>query len=95
MKSYWVYILCSKKNGVLYIGITNNIVRRVYEHKTYAFVSFTSKYKVGKLVYAEEFTNINEAIYREKCLKSWKRQWKIRLIEEHNPNWVDLYKEVV
>jgi putative endonuclease len=100
MSKYWVYILSSQRNGTLYIGVTNDIARRAYEHKHKITSGFTKKYDIDKLVYAEEFQDINEAIYREKCyrekcLKRWNRQWKIRLIEEHNPEWQDLYETII
>ena len=94
MKNYWVYILSSKKNGTVYIGITNNLTRRVYEHKEKLLDGFTKKYDVNMLVYVEEFNNINEAIHREKCIKKWNRKWKLRLIEEQNPDWKDLYENI-
>ena len=89
-KSYYVYILASKKNGTLYIGVTNNIERRVLEHKERNISGFTSKYKVKHLVYFEEFNDVNNAIAREKQLKNWKRAWKIALLEKDNPLWNDL-----
>lgn len=92
MKTYYVYILASKKDGVLYIGITNSLERRVLEHKSKQLKSFTERYFVHRLVYYEYYHDVNEAIYREKCLKRWKRDWKIRLIEKENPNWDDLCK---
>jgi putative endonuclease len=90
MRSYWVYILCSKRNGTIYIGVTNDLVRRIYEHKEHLVPGFTKKYDVTKLVHVEQFSEIQEAIYREKCLKKWKRQWKLNLIEGNNPDWSDL-----
>jgi putative endonuclease len=90
MKTYFAYILASKKNGTLYIGMTNDLVRRVYEHKSGLIEGFTKKYSIDKLVYYESTTNVNEAILREKRLKKWKRQWKIELIEKSNPDWRDL-----
>ena len=90
-KSYWIYILCSSKRGTLYIGITGNLQKRMYEHKEKMIDGFTKKYGVDKLVYAEEYQYIHDAINREKSLKKWKREWKIRLIEEQNPEWVDYY----
>ncbi len=87
---YFVYILASKKDGVLYIGVTNNLERRVFEHKNKVTKSFSSRYNVDKLVYFEQFTNINKAIRREKRLKKWNRQWKIDLIENENLDWKDL-----
>ena len=95
MKSYFVYILASKKNGTLYIGVTNDICRRVYEHKEKLVAGFTEKYNVSKLVYVEEFDNINEALHREKCIKKWNRKWKLRIIEEQNPDWNDLYENIL
>ena len=89
--SYYVYILSSKKRGTLYIGVTNDIARRVYEHKNNEGTNFTRKYKVYNLVYYEVFTHIDDAITREKRLKKWNRQWKIELIEAINPEWDDLY----
>jgi len=90
---YYVYILASKMNGVLYIGVTNDLERRVYEHKNKIQKGFTSRYNVDKLVYFEKFTKILEAIEREKRLKKWNRSWKIELIEKSNPNWIDLSEE--
>ncbi len=93
MNTYFVYILASRRNGTLYIGVTNNLQRRVYEHKMELIEGFTKKYKVKILVYFEETNNIYSALEREKQLKKWNRRWKIRLIEENNPNWKDLYEE--
>ena len=93
MKSYFVYILASQRNGTLYIGVTSNIAKRIYEHKNDIAEGFTKKYKVHRLVYIEETTDVNAAILREKQLKQWKRNWKLRLIEENNPEWKDLYEE--
>ena len=87
---YFVYILASKKNGVLYIGVTNDLERRIFEHKNKTVKGFTTRYNVDKLMYFEKYSNINEAIKREKQLKKWNRQWKIDLIEEKNPKWNDL-----
>lgn len=94
MKQYYVYILASKKNGTLYIGITNNLVRRVYEHMEGLIEGFTKKYDLKSLVYYEITNDINEAIKREKALKKWLRKWKIELIENMNPEWKDLYYEI-
>ncbi len=94
-RSYWVYILCSKKNGTLYVGVTNDIVRRVYEHREKVVKGFTAKYDVTKLVHAEECNDIDAAIQREKCIKKWERKWKLELIEKHNPEWKDLYEHIV
>jgi putative endonuclease len=95
VKSYYVYILANKKNGVLYIGVTNNLVRRIYEHKKGMTDGFTKKYNVKNLVYYETHSEINEAIKREKQMKKWYRKWKIELIEKSNPEWKDLYKELI
>jgi putative endonuclease len=93
-KTFYVYIMASKRNGVIYIGITNNLVRRVYEHKHDLADGFTKRYKVHKLVYFECTESSLAAITREKQLKKWNRRWKIELIEEMNPEWNDLYSEM-
>ncbi len=90
MKTYYVYILASQKNGTLYIGVTSDLVKRTDQHKIHEVKSFTQKYRVSRLVYFEETTSIEEAIYREKQLKHWNRAWKIELIENNNPEWKDL-----
>jgi putative endonuclease len=95
MKEYYVYILASKKNGTLYIGVTNNLLKRVYEHKNNIVGGFTQKYNVHNLVYYEVHNDIKNAITREKQMKKWKRQWKIELIEKSNPHWKDLYCETI
>jgi len=92
MKQYFVYILASKRNGTLYIGVTSDLIKRVYEHRNRLIPSFTSKYDVGTLVYFEEFNDIESAIHREKQLKKWNRKWKLDLIEKVNPVWKDLYE---
>src|SRR4051794_5218014 len=89
--AYYVYLLASKKHGTLYLGVTRNLVRRVYEHRAKPVESFTSRYGVDKLVWFEIYDAAATAIAREKELKKWRRDWKIRLIEEQNPGWVDLY----
>ena len=94
-KWYYTYILASKRNGTLYIGVTNNLARRVYEHKNKLIEGFTSKYNVNKLVYFEMYNDIRNAIGREKNMKKWKREWKIELIEKENPNWDDLYETLL
>ena len=94
MKQYYVYILASRKNGVLYIGITNDLRRRVFEHKNNLIAGFTKKYNVNKLVYFELINQPMDAINCEKRMKKWKRQWKIELIESLNPEWKDLYFEL-
>jgi putative endonuclease len=93
-QNYCVYILASKKNGTLYIGMTNNLVRRVFEHRSDFIESFTQKYGVHRLVHFEQFDDPHSAIQREKRLKKWNRAWKIRLIEETNPEWDDLYSSI-
>ena len=95
MKEYYVYILASQRNGTLYTGMTSNLTRRVSEHKLGALPGFTSKYKVNILVYFEIYNDVMHAIRREKNIQAWKRLWKIRLIEENNPNWDDLYTNVI
>ncbi|MBI2637134.1 MAG: GIY-YIG nuclease family protein [Parcubacteria group bacterium] len=95
MKEYAVYILASKRNGTLYIGVTNSLHRRVYEHKHTIVDGFTKKYKVRILVYFELMDNIETAIMREKQLKKWNRDWKIQLIEKNNPQWRDMYHDIL
>ncbi|HEY6625885.1 MAG TPA: GIY-YIG nuclease family protein [Ignavibacteriaceae bacterium] len=93
MKTYFVYILASKRNGTLYVGITNNLTRRIFEHQSGLIEGFTKKYLIDKLVYFESTSDVNEAIKREKRLKKWKRQWKTELIEKSNPDWRDLSED--
>ena len=88
--AFFVYILASKKNGTLYIGVTNNLARRLTEHKAKLVAGFTRKYQVDRLVYFEAFSSILEARAREHALKRWRRAWKIALIEKLNPDWQDL-----
>ncbi len=95
MNNYYVYILASKKNGVLYTGVTNNLIKRVFEHKENLIEGFTKKYFVHRLVYFEQTNDIESAITREKQIKEWRRQWRIELIEANNPDWKDLYKEIL
>ena len=92
---YCVYILASKRNGTLYIGYTDNLLRRVYEHKNNLVKGFTEKYKVHTLVYYECSDSVISVMEREKQLKNWRRQWKINLINEHNQQWRDLYDELL
>ncbi len=94
MNQYYVYILANKRNGTLYIGVTNDTVRRVYEHKNDLVEGFTKRYGVHCLVWFEVHNDINEAILREKRIKKWQRAWKLRLIEETNPEWKDLYQQL-
>lgn len=91
---YFLYILASRKNGTLYIGVTNNLLKRVHQHKTNLVKGFTEKYGVHRLVYFEQYGDIRYAINREKRMKRWKRQWKINLIEKDNPEWKDLFDEL-
>jgi len=88
---YFVYILASKRNGTLYIGVTSDLIRRIHEHKHNMVEGFTQKYAVHNLVYFEVTESVESAILREKQLKKWNRELKIRLIENTNPNWRDLY----
>jgi putative endonuclease len=87
----YVYLLASKPFGTLYVGVTSNLTKRVWEHKEKAVPGFTARYGVDKLVWFEAHDDAEAAIRREKQIKEWKRAWKITLIEEHNPHWVDLY----
>ncbi len=89
-KTYWVYILASSKNGTLYTGVTSDLTRRIYEHQQGLIEGFTKKYGIKTLVYYEYGHNIQAAITREKQIKTWKRAWKINLIENQNPEWKDL-----
>ena len=93
-RSYWVYILASRIGGTLYIGVTNDLVRRVYKHREKLAPGFTEKYEIHHLVYFEQQSDIEVAMQREKRLKKWNRAWKIRLIEESNQNWADLYPSI-
>jgi putative endonuclease len=92
---YYVYILTNDTNNVLYTGVTNNLVRRVYEHKNKLIPGFTSKYKVNKLIYYDSTNEVMSAIEKEKQIKSWTRKKKISLIDKFNPNWIDLYSNIV
>jgi putative endonuclease len=94
MKKYFVYIMTNKNNTVLYAGVTNNLVRRVYEHKEKLTKGFTSKYNINKLVYFEETNSIEDAIKREKQIKAGSRQKKIDLINSMNPDWKDFYEDI-
>ncbi|MCP4727199.1 MAG: GIY-YIG nuclease family protein [bacterium] len=94
-KRSFVYILASKRNGTLYIGVTADLKKRIYEHKQGGVSGFTKRYKVDKLVYYEEHNDINNAIRREKQMKKWNRKWKLRQIEEVNPDWKDLYYDLL
>jgi putative endonuclease len=92
---YYVYILANKKQGTLYIGVTNDLIKRAFEHKNDLVEGFTKKYGVHQLVYFEQTNDITSAINREKQIKKWRRQWKIELIEEKNPDWKDLFLDLV
>ncbi|MBU1177315.1 MAG: GIY-YIG nuclease family protein [Patescibacteria group bacterium] len=94
-KNYFVYILANKRNGTLYIGVTDDLIERVYEHKNNLIDGFTKKYNIHKLVYYEITNNVNSAISREKQLKKWNRKWKLELIEKENPEWKDLYYDLI
>ena len=90
-----VYMLASKKNGTLYIGVTSNLIKRIWEHKNNLVQGFTKQYNVHDLVWYELHENMESAILREKMLKEWKRIWKLELIESSNPDWSDLYNTLV
>jgi putative endonuclease len=87
--------MASRRNGTLYIGVTNNLARRVYEHKNDIVEGFTKKYGIHRLVYYEQYQDITFALQREKQMKKWNRQWKINRIQEQNPDWKDLYDAIV
>ena len=92
MRTYYVYMLASQRNGTLYVGVTSDLSRRVWEHKEGLTPGFTSEYGVVRLVWYEAYGDISDAILREKRVKRWRRAWKLRLIEESNPQWRDLYE---
>ena len=93
-KSYYVYIMASKKDGVLYRGVTNDLIRRIYEHRHNLTEGFTKKYYVHRLVYFKATEDVISAIAREKQIKKWYRKWKVELIEANNPDWNDLYDSI-
>ncbi len=95
LKPYYVYILASKRNGTLYVGVTNNLIRRIYEHKNGLADGFTKKYGVKILVYYEQGDSKEGTLLREKQIKDWHRKWKLKLIEKTNPEWKDLYDEIL
>jgi len=95
MKEFYVYILASKRNGTLYIGVSSGLIRRVYIHKNDILDGFSKRYQTHMLVYYEKHDNWEEAVRREKQIKKWNRAWKLRLIEENNPMWDDLYKDII
>ncbi len=95
MRHYYVYILASRRNGTLYIGVTSNLIKRIYEHKNDLAEGFTKKNQVHMLVHFEETGDVRTAIAREKQLKNWQRKWKLELIEKTNPQWDDLYPHLI
>jgi putative endonuclease len=95
MKHPCVYLLASRRNGTLYVGVTSDLVKRIWEHKNHFVEGFTRKYGVDKLVWYEPHGSMESAIRREKAIKEWKRSWKMKLIEETNPDWADLYKTLL
>ena len=92
--AYFVYLLASRKHGTLYLGVTSDLIRRIYEHKSKAVPGFTSRYGVDRLVWFERYDDPVSAITREKQIKKWRRDWKIALIEQDNPDWADLYDAI-
>ena len=94
MKSYYIYILADKNNNKIYIGVTNNLLRRSHEHRHGLVEGYTKKHKIHKLVYHEQYYDVRLALGREKQLKKWKREWKNQLIEKQNPQWQDLWDEI-
>jgi putative endonuclease len=94
-KQFYVYILASKRNGTLYTGVTSNLIQRAWQHKHDVFQGFTQKYNVKILVYYEVHENAESALAREKKIKRWRRAWKLGLIENSNPEWRDLYKDIL
>ncbi len=95
MREGYVYILASKRNGTLYVGVTSDLVKRVWEHRNDVVDGFTKRYGVHRLVWYEEHGTVEDAIAREKAIKRWRREWKVRRIEEMNPAWRDLYEEII
>ncbi len=93
-KQFYVYILANKRNGTLYLGVTSDLIKRVWQHKNSFADGFTKKYGINKLVYYEVYEDMENAIIREKQLKKWKRVWKLELIEEKNSGWRDLYVDI-
>jgi putative endonuclease len=94
LKQFYVYILCSRRNGTLYTGVTSDLVKRVYEHKNDLVEGFTQKYGVHRLVWYEVHESWESAFQREKQIKKWERAWKLKLIERDNPSWADLYESI-
>jgi putative endonuclease len=94
-KDFYVYIMASKRNGTLYVGVTSNLVKRAYEHRSGSADGFTKRYGVKELVYYEGHKNAAAAITREKQIKAWQRKWKLELIKKFNPTWNDLYETII
>ncbi|MBV8505262.1 MAG: GIY-YIG nuclease family protein [Alphaproteobacteria bacterium] len=92
---FYVYLLASKPYGTLYIGVTSDLAKRVYEHKSKAVPGFTARYGIDRLVWFEAHASVEAAIRREKQIKEWKREWKFNLIERDNPHWIDLYNNLM
>ena len=95
MKQPCVYLLASRRNGTLYVGVTSDLIKRIWEHRNHVVAGFTQKYGVDKLVWYEPHVSMESAIQREKTIKEWKRAWKLNLIEKTNPDWVDLYETLL
>ncbi len=94
MKNFYVYIICNKRNGSLYTGITSELIKRIYEHKNKLVDGFTMKYDIQRLVWYEIHNTAESAIAREKRMKKWERKWKLEIIEKDNPGWNDLYDDI-
>jgi putative endonuclease len=94
MRGGWVYLVTNRPNGTLYIGVTSDLGRRIWQHRTAAIDGFTKRYGLKRLVWYESFPDIRDAIQRERNMKHWSRAWKVRLILDTNPNWTDLYEEL-
>lgn len=94
MGCYYVYVLASRRNGTLYVGVTNDLVRRIWEHREGVVEGFSNRYGVKQLVHFEEYPDVRDALQREKNLKHWSRAWKLQLIEGSNPDWRDLYEDI-
>ena len=95
MAGGWVYFITNKRNGILYVGVTSNLPRRIYEHREGQAKGFSKRYDLKMLVYHERFDDIRDAIQREKTIKHWSRAWKVRLLHAMNPNWDDLYDTLI
>ncbi len=95
MHGGWIYILTNRPNGILYVGVTNDLVRRIWEHRKGVIQGFTKRYGLKRLVYFKQYDDIQTAIQRERNIKHWPRTWKVRLILAQNPQWIDLYESIV